>query len=291
MRRTVPLALLLLAACSGSPKSSGSDGGTKPAQHEYIPISGTVQFHPLEQLWRAGTIPGAVAASSTALPGLDGATLNVEDSVDALIGRPPLAQTTLGADGKFSFAQVDVVNVSVALVADVSPTSTLMESGFGLYRYEAGKPRPTSLLNMPVWIISKEFEAMLAKAAGLTTDDLEQGGFVLGQIVVPDANDALHNQGVEGAQLAQEVPASNGFKAVALQSTNTNPDASPPLYYLNSDLTGLATGDQTSSSGVFLFFPGVNTIDCTALKSGQTFAVHLVGARHETALAAYIEQQ
>ncbi len=278
MRRVLALALCSLAACAAPSSSPTPDGGSPVVhRHEYVPISGTVQFHPLEQAWRAGTL--GIPPVPPEAPGLAGVTLNVENSVDALIGRPPLASTTLAADGKFSFPRVDVVNVSVALVADVTATPDIMESGFGLWRYEPGQPRPPSFSNMPVWIISTAFEQKLATAAGIQTSDLEAEGFVLGQIVDKEGH------GIAGAQLAQQVVGANGFTPQAVVDSDQN-----HLYYLNADLSGLVTDNQTSASGAFLYFPGASTSDYTALKAGMTFETHLSGARAKTALALFIAQ-
>lgn len=268
------LALALVACAPSETPSGGTDAGTPPAaRHEYVAVSGEVKFHPLELEWRA-------AASQGTPPSLQGLTVRVENSTDALLKRPPLASDTLAADGKFSFAQVDVVNVSLALVGSVkdpAATPNVMESGYGLHRYEPGDPRPAEFKDKPVYVISTAFEKKLADALGMDTAGLEADGFVLGRVV--DAE----GKGVEGAQVGRV--GLSGIEPI------TNGEDEHLIDYLNDDLSGTITGGKTGPSGAFVLFPGASTKEYSAIKAGATFTSHLSGARQGTALTLFLEKQ
>lgn len=273
-----PALAVLVAACGTQVQPDATpDAGPVAKLHELVAVSGTVHFHPLEILWRGGLLGELVGPGPA--PSLAGAQIRVENSTDALLRRPPLATSTLAGDGAFSFPQVDVVNVSIALVASVKdPAGKVMESGYGLHRYTPGEARPAGFPDKPVYVLTVDLEKKLAGAVGISTDDLELDGFVLGQVVDKEG------KAIAGVKVAKMVVGAGGLVPKALENTADK----HIIDYLNTDLTATVNG-QTSASGAFLLFPGASISEYSALKDGVTFQIHLSGARPGTAMSLFIE--
>jgi hypothetical protein len=266
---------LALSGCGTTETPTETDAGIV-VRHEYVTLTGTAQFHPLEVAWRAS------AGGPGAAPTLEGTEIRVENSTDALLSKPPLAKKTLAADGKFSFGgeEVDTVNVSIALVGSVlDPTGAVFQSGYGLHRYRPGEARPTELRLKPVYVLSKAMVEKLAAATGSRSfEDLETEGFVLGQIVDKDGAP------MAGAKLARMELTASGSAPRAVENTEDE----HVIDYLNDDLSGLAPSAQTSASGAFLLYPGTSTREYSAIKGETLFEVRLSGARPKTALSLII---
>jgi hypothetical protein len=274
MRRLLPTTLAALAlACGGSTTTDTGGGTGTTKRQELVPVSGQVKFHPLELAWRTETSQGPA-------PTFEQLDIRAENSTDALLRKAPLASQPLAADGKFSFASVDVVNVSIALVGSVldkRDPALVMESGYGLHRYIPGEARPTSITES-VYVLSKAFEAKLALASGRSVEDLEIEGFVFGQVT-----DKV-GAGVAGAKVAT-------VELGAAKVLENKADESAIIVYLNDDLTGAATDGVTHAKGAFLMFPGPSTSEYTALKDGMTFKTHLSGAREKTGISVFLEEK
>ncbi len=261
-RALVALAIALVACGEAAPPDTTPDAGSR-LRNEYVSVAGQVRFHPLEAELRAAD------ATLGELPSLAGLTVRVENSVDALLNKPPLATATLAADGKYSFEKVDVVNVTLALVGSVKPASPgadVVESGYGLHRYVVGDARPASFADKPVYVVTRKLVERLAGALDMDAAAFEAGGAVLGRVV--------DGQGgaVEGA--------------VVKVSQNDE------LFYLSDDLKR-APADQTATgkSGAFLLLPSPGTHEYTASLPGATFNVKLGGRRPGTVLTLLIERQ
>lgn len=265
IRRPVLAFTLALAAC-------GTATTTPPPTVARIvkPIGGTVLVHPLEAAWRVADPTRGVA------PALVDSDLAIEDALLAKQGFPPMATTTVAADGSFLVPAVDVTNVSLAILAVVKhPLDALFPSGYGIVRKDpAGSLKDETLTGKPVYVLSRQFITQLATAAGLAVSDLEDSGFVLGQIV--DAE----GKGVEGAKFARERSPS------PVEVTHTDTEG---LHYLDAALTTTVDG-RTSASGVFLYIPPATqgATEFTAIKSGTDFEVKLSGSRAGTVVSVFI---
>ncbi len=278
MRHALIAAGLALStlACSGAEDTGDTDAGVV-VRHEYVMLTGTAQFHPLEVAWRADANgPGAA-------PSLGGTTIRVENSTDAIIGKPPLAAKGLDATGRFAFegTELDVANVSIALVGSVlDPTGAIMESGYGLHRYVPGEARPTEFRLKPVYVISRAMGERLAAATGTkSVADLEAEGFVFGQVVDKDG------KGIAGAQVARMELSGGNLVPKAIENTENE----HLIDYLNDDLSGLSASGTTGATGAFLLYPGATTKEYSAIKAGVEFRSRLSGARRNTALSLFIE--
>jgi hypothetical protein len=273
MRRLLPttLAALALACADGTTTDTGGTGTTK--RQEQVPVSGQVKFHPLELAWRTETSQGAP-------PAFEQVDIRAENSTDALLRKAPLASQPLAADGKFTFASVNVVNVSIALVGSVldrRDPALIMESGGGLHRYVPGEARPTSITD-DFYVLSKAFEAKLAQASGRSVEDLEFEGFVFGQVT------DKAGEGVAGAKVAT-------VELGTAKVLENKADESAVIVYLNDDLSDAVADGVTHAKGAFLMFPGPSTSEYTALKDGMSFKTHLSGAREKTGISVFLEEK
>jgi hypothetical protein len=247
------LALALSSfACGEGTEATSTDAGTKPSQTKIrIDISGTVQLHPIEKAWRESAGGPGPAAS------LAGTTVAIEDAILALANKPPLATATLDETGAFSFTQVDVTNVTLAVVGSLTdPNGVYMTSGYGLYT-----GRPTEALGQkPVYVLTKAFVAHLQTALGSSEPDLSAGDFVFGAAL------EASQQGIAGAMF----------------------DTGDGVRYLSDDLSS-ANGTATGATGAFLFFPNGTTREHTMTKGGYTFPKKNVGSRPGAVLSSIFE--
>ena len=243
---------LISFGCGGGSEESTSDGGSKPSQTKIrVDISGTVQLHPIEKAWRES------AGGPGPAPSLAGTTVAIEDALLALANRPPLASTTLDESGAFSFTQVDVTNVTLAVIGSVTDeTGGYMTSGYGLY---TGKPTE-ALMQKPIYVLTKAFVTHLQTSLGSTEPDLLTGDFAFGA-----ALDADH-KGIAGATF----------------------DTGDGVRYLSDDLSK-ANGTATGATGAFLFFPNGTTAEHTVTKAGYTFPKKKVGSRPGAVLSSIFE--
>lgn len=261
-------ALLLAVACApvddpGNDPDGGSDAGTK-RQKVIVSMNGTVSLHPTELEWRARK---ANEGAPLATPALEGASLDIEDAIKASLKLAPLKSSTVGAGGAWSVADVDVSDVTLAVVATVRGEG-LMQSGYGLVR---GKPTQ-NLVDKPVYVVSLDFVAQLAAAVGREAEDLENEGFIFGRIVDREGN------GVAGARLALYP----GMTVVEKEG----------LLYLNEDYTGTVDpSGGTSSSGAFVFLDAGSAKDYVALKSGMQFIEKLSGSRSGAVVSMFVEEK
>ena len=261
-RALLALSLAVIACGDAAPADTTPDAGSR-VRNEYVSVAGEVKFHPLEAELRASdsTLGG--------LPSLTGLTVRVENSIDALLNKPPLASATLAEDGKFAFEKVDVVNVTLALVGSVKPASPgaeIVESGYGLHRYVPGDARPTSFTDKPVYVVSRKLVERLAGALDMDVAAFESGGAVLGRVVDKTG------KAVEGAVV--------------------NVAQNDELFYLGDDLkTVPADLKATGKSGAFVLLPSPGTHEYSASLQGATFSTKLGGRRPGTVLTLLIERQ
>lgn len=268
MRQLSVLSLLSLAlACAGEPTEETPDAGSR-FEKVIIRTAGTVRLHPLEAKWRAdNTLP---------TPTFEGLKIAVEDALKATSGGPPLATGTVGANGVWEVADVDVTNVSLAVVATVSEPDghesdaqkQLAPTGYGLVR---GRP-DGDLLDKPVFVMTRAFIDRIATGTGLTGEDLLAEGFMFAQVTDAD-----------GAPLADAELAKMSPSPRAIESSEDH-----PIWYLDAALTGLATGAKTSASGTAIYLPGIGAKEYSAVLSGHEFEVKLSGARPNVALSVFV---
>lgn len=263
-----PLAWLvclpLLAACAAAPEEE-TDAGRK-YERQIVDVSGQVKLHPLEVKWRTD--------QSMELPSLEGLTVKVEDALKATASQPALESTTSDADGRFSVPDVDVTNVTLALVASVDdPSGVLAPCGYGLVR---GQPEG-DLTDMPVYVVSAAFLDHIAAPTGLLADELLDLGFMFVQFVDKTGETALPEAKLGLVNLS---------KTTVLEDSEEN-----PLWYLDETLTGVHTGTSTSDSGVLLYVPAFGAKEYTGVKDGTSFEVKLAGARKGFVLSVFIHAE
>ena len=292
MRREllVGVALAFVACSSGTPTQTDTpDAGGTGKNKKYIHVTGNVQISPVELAWRNAAHKPINGADI-----LNGDTINVEDAIRALSKLPPLNTGTLTSALTFDFAQVDVTNTTLALVASVKdkadPTGPLFFSGYGL-----GKPPfPAEDVNLPVYTVTREFVQVLSKAiygpdaAVLHNLENNTGGFVIGQAVYGATKE--NPAGVGGIAGAQLNKVYGSGTAATMSPVISDPEHL--LYYLNDDFTAAApsTG-KTSNSGVYVYVNAGGAQNYVMLKDGSVFEQHLSGSRDATALQVFFNQE
>ena len=299
---------------------------------QFIEISGTVVYDPAELAWRglppdfASTGPctnggpaagggsdggpaGAVAfwgngASLGAPPCLQGDTFNIEDAIKALEMLPPLNSVPLTWNGSFDVKNVNVTDTQVGIVGDVNDPSfnvmAAMPTGLSFSGYGLGKPPfndgsdpatamgPIDTKNLPVYVLSVDFLSKIAKAIGSNFSSMVGTGMVLVHVVDSDSLTPI-----AGATMQHVYPNSTGtgttFSVVEDGMSDTDMSF---IYYLNDDLTGLAPGQATSSSGLIvrLAAGSAATYTVTTSDSTQVYEQALNGSRAGTALELFIRK-
>lgn len=266
-RASVAAAVVLaLVACGGDDAEQDKKPPRTPAAPVIIRVAGEVKLHPLERTWRTD--------AGLPLPELEGLQVHVEDALKATAGQPALKSTTSGAAGAFETTDVDVSSVKLALVASVAdPKGIIADCGYGLVR---GKPEG-DLLDMPVYVVTKEFLQALIAPTERTVEELLALGFIFAQVT-----DATHERPVAQAELALVVQS----QPRAIEHSETN-----PLWYLDEKLETAANEGGTSPSGVVLYVPEFGAKEYTAIKPGASFDVKLAGSRRNFVLSAFITEQ
>jgi hypothetical protein len=232
MKRLVSvLALLALAACE------------KSQNHTYIAASGVVT---------------PVGSQSSA-----GATFTLYGAKDLITGAAPtaLAQSTVASDGSFSVANVDVENVSDAVVALTDGTDALFPTLSGLVNYGSGAAK-VDLTGGRLFVVPRQTATALASALG--KPELLSQGFVMGLVT-------------------------DGVAPIAGATVKSGSALTLDVWYPSADLRSLSK-TETSAAGLFLIpaDPALLFLDVVAEKSGHAFATTLAPLKSGTISFAVI---
>lgn len=256
----------LLAACG--PAEDDDDDDNKIPQRIKVNVSGYVALHPEEAKWRE--------ANEMATPDLTGASIDVEDALRAAFGPASLGDTTIDENGRWELEEVDVTNVSLAIVATVRLEGTLMQSGFGLY---LGRPSE-DVLDKPVYVLTNEFVQALATATGSDFEELVADGFIFGQIAWRESETTEERTPIEGAKLA---------RAVEPEPEVVDNSGDARIYYPAVDFSG-SPSDSTTANGLFILTKAGSAKDYTAVAAGKSFESRLSGSRTGTAVSVFIHE-
>lgn len=272
-RALLALALASCAPVDGTP-DAGSDAGDGGVQRLKIDFSGTAAIHPSAKAW--------MEAHGKTVPSVVGLKVTVEEATRATLGYPPLATSTVDAESKFSFSQVEIPGTVLALLARLDdPEGTeagsdvFVTTGTGLIR---GKPG-AAVTGKEIYALPRVYvQEAITAALGLAEGSLEADGFALA-LIRNAAKDPI-----DGAQLALV-----GTATAAVKECEAT-DRVACAEYLNADLTGKVAG-MTSASGLVVVSRAGEPKEYTAIKTGKTFDKHLSGSKEETAVCLFIESE
>jgi hypothetical protein len=206
------------------------------ATHIYINVMGQVQ-----SLVPGGDVEGLMVAAISPL--------------DALMpGDPtPIATTTSGTGGVFSFECLDVGTVTLGLVllVDDDPSGSdddYFPTGTGVAAFDVPEDKVDIETAAPMAVAN----TLIGGLEALITDlDTATNGLAMGLVV-----DRATSSPIDGAVV------------------NTAAGDPAPVSYPAADFSALETDDNTSANGSFVFNGPVTLSSFTAVASGYTFGEH-----------------